>query len=174
MNPTTHSRFARNLLFFSLVSSFLGSGMSARSIGQESHVAVGPPSVATQTPLNYSSQDPDWLAFVAGKNRSSSSPWWPSWKLPNWKKPGTTGWWTSEKKTSSYSRSNKTTMQKISQTSKRWWDNTLEFLDPYAPPKERPNSPPSEPGFFNKLFGPKDNGPKFNSVPEWASQPMPK
>jgi hypothetical protein len=125
--------------------------------------------------MSYSSESPAWLTFVAGEDKSGSSSWWPSWKLPSWKKSGTTGWWTSEKEGStSYSKRNKNTMQKISQTSKRWWNNTLEFLDPYAPPKERPNSGQSEPGFFDKLFGPKDTVPKFNSVPEWAGQPMPK
>lgn len=174
MIPTTHPRFARAFLVFAIVSSFFGSGFETLSIGQEPPLAVGRSAVSSETPMNYSSENPEWLTFVAGKNKSGTGSWWPSWKLPSWKKSGTTGWWTSEKKASSYSRSNKTTMQKISQTSKRWWNNTLEFLDPYAPPKERPNSSQSDPGFFGKLFGPKDTGPKFNSVPEWAGQPMPK
>lgn len=174
MHPTIQPRFAHISFVFVLAFSLLGTGFGPRAIGQETQVTLGRPSVATEMPLNYSSQNPDWLAFVAGKKSASSNSWWPAWKLPSWKKSGTTGWWTSDKQASSYSKSNKTTMQKISQTSKRWWNNTLEFLDPYAPPKERPNSAQSEPGFFGKLFGPKDTGPKFNSVPEWASQPMPK
>ena len=142
--------------------------------GQEERGTLHRPALNTGDSLNYSSENPAWLEFVAGKSKSGGSSWWPSWKLPSWKTSGTTGWWSSDKKASSYSRNNKTTMQKISQTSKRWWNNTLEFLDPYAPPKERPNSSASDSGFFGKMFGSKEGSPKFNSVPEWAGQPMPK
>jgi hypothetical protein len=127
--------------------------------------------------MNYSSETPAWLEFVGDNGMTKGSSWWPSWKQPSWKMPSSkkssNGWWSSTKSKSSYSKSNKTTMQKMSQTSTRWWNNTLEFLDPYAPPKERPSSSRSEPGFFAKLFGRGEPEPKFNSVPEWASQPMP-
>jgi hypothetical protein len=65
-------------------------------------------------------------------------------------------------------------MQKVSQTSKRWWNNTLEFLDPYAPPKDVSSASQSKPGFFGKMFGGGSQEPEFHSVPEWAGQPMPK
>ncbi|MFN6128324.1 MAG: hypothetical protein ACK6DC_02670 [Planctomycetota bacterium] len=142
------------------------------AMGQEK-----PKEIAPAPAMNYSSETPAWLAFVANNSKSSGSSWWPSWKLPSWQMPrskkSSTGWWSGTKSKSSYSKSNKTTMQKVSQTSKRWWSNTLEFLDPYAPPKERPASSRSEPSFFAKLFGGGEPEPKFNSVPEWASQPMP-
>jgi hypothetical protein len=126
--------------------------------------------------VNYSSENPDWLAFIGNGSKSNAGSWWPSWKFPSWPTPKSTksgaGWWNSGKSGSSYSKNNKTTMQKVSQTSKRWWNNTLEFLDPYAPPKERPATARSNPGFFGKLFGGGEPAPQFNSVPEWASQPM--
>lgn len=140
---------------------------------------LAPAYSTSETPImNYSSEEPAWLAYVGDRGNSAESSWWPAFRIPGWKtasgKKSTSGWWSSPTSGSSYSRSNKTTMQKVSQTSRRWWNNTLEFLDPYAPPKERPAAPSSPPGFWGKWFGGGNSEPKFNSVPEWASQPMPK
>lgn len=149
-------------------------------VRSNSAVQTLPPANSTSETslMNYSLEEPAWLAFVGDRGKSADRSWWPAFQIPNWKaasgKKSTSGWWSSPASGSSYSRSNKTTMQKVSQTSKRWWNNTLEFLDPYAPPKERPAASSSSPSIWRKWFGGGSSEPKFNSVPEWASQPMPK
>ena len=162
--PSRQSFFS-SLFLIPAVASFLVSVAG----GQEKNVEFQP-----ERAMSYSSDSPAWLAFVAKPKAARGNAWWPDWKLPSWSPSSSPGWWSSSKKTSSYSRSNKTTMQKFTQTSKRWWSNTAEFLDPYAPPKERPSKGRSEGGFFGNWFGGGSSEPKFNSVPEWAAQPMPK
>jgi hypothetical protein len=162
--PSQRSFFATSFLI-PLVASLL----VPTAAGQEKRVEFQP-----EPAMSYSVDSPAWLEFVAKPKAARGTTWWPDGKLPSWSKSSSPGWWSSSKKASSYSKSNKTTMQKFSQTSKRWWSNTAEFLDPYAPPKERASKGRSDGGFFGNWFGGGSSEPKFNSVPEWAAQPMPK
>jgi hypothetical protein len=144
--------------------------LNSAAFGQAS-----PEGLEVRTAMDYSDEQPDWLIWVAGSRKSTSSTgWWPSWKMPSWGKSKSQGWWSSSKSGSSYSRDNKTFTQKVSQTSKRWWNNTLEFLDPWAEPKPKATQSGSSSGGFGKMFGWHESEQKFNSVPEWMGQPTPK
>lgn len=184
--PTTQTqgcfdgfRVGRNLSFrwFSLfiLAMAAGSGYAPFSFGQGAQNGS-----SVRTAMDYSDEQPEWLHWIAGSGKSSrNSGWWPNWKMPSWKMPGwgkskSQGWWSTTTPNSSYKKNNKTLTQKISQTSKRWWSNTVEFLDPWAEPKPKPGRSDSDSGGFGKMFGWQESEQKFNSVPEWMGQPTPK
>jgi hypothetical protein len=82
--------------------------------------------------------------------------------------------WSKKKGLTTYSRNNSTAWQKMSKTSKRWWNRTTELLDPYPEPKPLSASDSkSESGWFSGWFGKKDER-KFDSVNDFLSQPIPK
>ena len=71
-------------------------------------------------------------------NPSASKSWLPSMKMP--KMP----WSKSNPPVSSYQTSQKSTWDKMSATSKRWWNKTTAALDPYPDPKPPTYIPPSD------------------------------
>ena len=107
---------------------------------------------------------------IAAKKGSSS--WLPSFKAP--KMP----WSKSEPKVSSYSRSNGTTWNRMTKTSKKWWNKTTEVLDPYPDPKpsKYASSNASEKkktNWFTGMFQPKETK-KIETLPDWLRQESPK
>lgn len=77
--------------------------------------------------------EPEWLEWIASKNsksksKSAWSSWWPSGSKTKTARP-----------VRSYETNNKTLSQRLSMSSKRMWNKTTEWLDPYPDPK-----PPSE------------------------------
>ncbi len=93
-------------------------------------------------------------------------------KLPTWSK--------------SPKDSNKPSMyQRMSGTTKRWWDNTTDFLNPFndAPPPKKPestnwwrveeNPPEKSKGWFSGLWQPEEKPKKLETVNDFLKQPMP-
>jgi hypothetical protein len=77
--------------------------------------------------------EPEWLEWIASKNSKSNpksawSSWWPSGSKTKTSRP-----------VRSYETNKKTLTQRLSMSSKRMWNKTTEWLDPYPDPK-----PPSE------------------------------
>lgn len=77
--------------------------------------------------------EPEWLEWIASKNSKSNpksawNSWWPSGSKTKTSRP-----------VRSYETNKKTLTQRLSMSSKRMWNKTTEWLDPYPDPK-----PPSE------------------------------
>ncbi|MEQ1826045.1 MAG: hypothetical protein ABL921_08865 [Pirellula sp.] len=69
-------------------------------------------------------------------------------------------------------------MGKISKTSKRWWNNTLDALDPYPDPKPSKYSSMSESekkkgNWFTGMFQ-REEPKKIETVSDWLKQETPK
>ena len=115
------------------------------------------------------SRDSSPLYPSSSSTSGSKSSWMPTFKAPKmpWSKSGP--------KVGSYSRNKGSTWDKMSRTSKRWWNKTAEMLDPYpepAPEKYTPEKPKTN--WFTGWFSKKDDGKKIETVPEWLGQPSPK
>jgi hypothetical protein len=102
---------------------------------------------------------------------SKKTSWIPSMSMP--KMP----WSSSGPKVNSYSKNKTSTMGKISKTSKRWWNNTMEALDPYPdpkPPKYSSESSSEKKGnWFTGMFQ-RDEPKKIETVSDWLKQESPK
>lgn len=122
-------------------------------------------------PFAKSSSSRDSSPLYTKSSSSSKSSWLPSWKAP--KMP----WDSSGSKISSYQRSKTSTWGKINRTTKTWWRNTSEFLDPYPeprPPKyEEPSSSKKQSNWFTGMFT-KDEPKKVETLPDWLKQETPK
>jgi hypothetical protein len=110
--------------------------------------------------------------YSKSSSSGSKSSWWPSWKAP--KMP----WTSSGPKVSSYNRSKTSTWGKINKTTKSWWKNTAEFLDPYPDPKPPKYEEPSrsaakKSNWFTGMFY-KEEPKKVETLPEFLSQETPK
>ncbi len=122
-------------------------------------------------PFAKSSSSRDSSPLYSKSVSSSKSTWWPSWKAPKmpWSKSGPS--------VSSYNRSKTTTWGKINRTTKTWWKNTAEFLDPYPEPKppryEEPSSTSKKTNWFTGMFQ-KEEPQKVETVQDWLKQETPK
>ena len=114
--------------------------------------------------------EPQWLEWIAGKSsvtrpKSSSNSWG--------------SWWTPSKKSgspiSSYRRDNKTMSQRMWISTKRMWNTTASWLDPYPPPKPESAMRPGKKSWFSSWegWGGKSDKPT-QSVSEFIGQEHPK
>ena len=82
----------------------------------------------TWGPFSKSSPSRDSSPLYSSKPSSAKSSWLPTMKMPRMP------WSSNNQRPSSYPR-NPSTLKKLSNTSKRWWNKTTEMLDPYPDPK---------------------------------------
>jgi hypothetical protein len=112
----------------------------------------------------------DWNLFSADKPNPADSPlyassankkssWLPSWKMP----------WSSKQPSSSYSRNNNSTWDRMKKSSKRFWAKTAEVLDPYPDPKPPTSEPKKDSGFFSWFK--RDEPKQVKTVGDFLSQP---
>lgn len=92
-------------------------------------------------------QQPEWLEWIAskskpmGKSKSSSgswASWWGGMTKPKARGP-----------VSSYRRDNKTFSQRMWISTKRAWNTTASWLDPYPDPKPESPMRPAKKGWFS-------------------------
>ncbi len=110
-----------------------------------------------------SEKDPE-VVLIASSSQSKS--WWPEWKMP--KMP-----WTTAKKSpaNSYTRREPSRWQKMSKTTKRWWNKTADILDPYPDPKPASQTQSDKP-LFGEWFGAKKEPNKIENVTDYLKQPV--
>ena len=94
---------------------------------------------------------------------SSKSSWLPSMTMP------TMPWSTKGHRVNSYSRSNTSTLGKMSKTTKRWWNTTTEWLDPYPDPKPSAHSSSSDSkksnsNWFTGIFQKEETNRPMNEI----------
>lgn len=115
-------------------------------------------------------QEPQWLEWIAVKStknrpKSSSNSWG--------------SWWTPSKKSgspiSSYRRDNKTMSQRMWISTKRMWNTTASWLDPYPDPKPESAMRPGKKSWMSSWegWGGKSDKPT-QSVSEFIGQEHPK
>jgi len=140
-------------------------------LGPIAQAGDGPYSASSASGRAGVEQESDWLTWIAASNGGKSKSWFPTWSP--FKSSKSTG--SSLASQSSYSKNNKTTWQKMSMTSKRWWRKTAEFLDPYAPPKPTPGvtSKSSGSNWLTGWMKPKEEN-NIETVPEFLKQGLPK
>jgi hypothetical protein len=153
-----------NRMFFDKVARFL-----CFVVGVGALLTTGCASFKKSTPLG---QDKwDWNLFSDSKPDPVESPLYASsskkkssW-LPSWKSP-----WPSKKTSSSYSRNNGTTWDRMKKSSKRFWAKTAEVLDPYPDPKPESSTPPKKASGFSSWFK-REEPKKIETVQDWLDQP---
>jgi hypothetical protein len=89
--------------------------------------------------------------------------------MPEWKAPKMP--WSKPEKPNSYAKKNDTAWNRMSKTSKKWWEKTAEILDPYPDPKPEPPSyaKPKKPSMFASWFK-KEEPKKIESVNDFLKQ----
>jgi hypothetical protein len=112
--------------------------------------------------------DPEWLEWIASKNRKSNaksswSSWWPSGSNTKSSRPAR-----------SYGTNNKTMAQRFSLSSKRMWNKTAAWLDPYPDPK--PQSESKKSSWFSSWTNAWGSEPKkpSQSVSDFIGQEHPR
>ncbi len=83
----------------------------------------------TWGPFSKPSASRDSSPLYSSRSTSAKSSWLPTMKIPRMP------WSSNNQRVTSYPRSNTSTWTKMSKTSKRWWNKTVEMLDPYPDPK---------------------------------------
>jgi hypothetical protein len=108
---------------------------------------------------------------ASASTESKKSSWLPNWKTPRMP------WDSSGPRVSSYSKSNTSSLDKMSRTSKKWWKNTTDFLDPYPDPKPSKYAnnydKPKKANWFTGMFK-KNETKKIETLPDWLRQESPK
>jgi len=124
-----------------------------------------------------------WNPFAKSSSSRSSSPLYSrtssSSGQSSWLKMPRMPWANSNTpRVNSYSRNNSSTWNRMSKTSKRWWNKTTELLDPYPDPKPSTYSSLGETAnskgnWFTGMFSKKESdAPK--TVPDFLRQESPK
>lgn len=106
---------------------------------------------------------------------SAKSSWLPTMKMPTM--PWSSKSPRSNSYSNSYSRSNTSTLGKMSKTTKRWWNTTTEWLDPYPEPKPQSyssssDSKKSNTNWFTGMFEKEDTNRPMNEI-DFLRQPTP-
>lgn len=153
--------------FLSAASLGIGFLLAFGSIGSTAYAQF--PASSSKDASSASGQDSEeWLTWIAKSGKVKKSSWLPSWKPPTPSLP-----WSKPKGPTSYSTNNKTTVQKMSQASKRWWNKTAELLDPYPEPKTKSVTSESGKSWFSWFGGAKEER-RYNNVPDFLGGEMPK
>ena len=102
--------------------------------------------------------EPEWLEWIASKNskskpKSTWSSWWPSASKTKTSRP-----------VRSYETNNKTLSQRLSMSSKRMWNKTTEWLDPYPDPKPSSESNSKKSSWFSSWGNAWGSEPKKQSL----------
>jgi hypothetical protein len=121
-------------------------------------------------PLSKSAWSRDASPLYTNIASSEKTSWLPKWQSP--KMP-----WSKSPPVRSYPKPKTSTWNQINNTSKRWWNKTLELLDPYPEPKLPKYNPPSgkkpKSNWFGGMFQPKEP-PNPKTVTEFLGQDIPK
>jgi hypothetical protein len=169
MKKGRENRFLVKLILF-FVALAIGLAGPAQMQGQESGGADSERS-AGQVASVFDEQ-PEWLQWIATKSKKSKSQSSSSW--------GT--WWggtsgaTSRSPVSSYRRDNKSISQRMWISTKRAWNTTTSWLDPYPDPKPSSATRPAKKSWFSgwsEAWTEKDKKPS-QSVSEFIGQEHPK
>ena len=114
--------------------------------------------------------EPEWLEWIASKNpkskpKSTWSSWWPSASKTKTSRP-----------VRSYETNNKTLSQRLSMSSKRMWNKTTEWLDPYPDPKPSSESNSKKSSWFSSWGNARGSEPKkqSQSVSDFIGQEHPR
>lgn len=122
-------------------------------------------------------EQPEWLQWIASSKSNSAKPksWLTGWTKPSWTKSSWTApsvpLWSATKAPKSYAP-RKTTYQKFQDSSKQAWRKTVDFLDPYPPPKPASSSSSKKSSWFSGWSKPKEE--KIGSVSDFLKQESPK
>lgn len=114
--------------------------------------------------------------YISSTKSTSSGSWLPDWKMPQMKMPSmpTMPWSKSKSKVSSYQKPKPSAWQRMSKTSKKWWNKTAEVLDPYPEPKTTPSyteSTKKKSSWFTGWFQ-KEEPRKIETVNDFLGQEM--
>ena len=114
--------------------------------------------------------EPEWLEWIASKNSKSNtksawSSWWPSGSKTKTTQP-----------VRSYETNKKTLTQRFSMSSKRMWNKTTEWLDPYPDPKPSSESNSKKSSWFSSWGNAWGSEPKkqSQSVSDFIGQEHPR
>lgn len=140
---------------------------SRQAISQESTGSAGQVASVFES-------EPEWLEWIASKNAKSNPKSNP--------KSAWDSWWPSGSKTKtsrtvrSYETNKKTLSQRLSISSKRMWNKTTEWLDPYPDPKPPSESNSKKSGWFSSWGNAWGSEPKkqSQSVSDFIGQEHPR
>ncbi len=164
------ARFATFVTPHLLLACLLALGVEKTAISQDAGQAMDGAKVQFASGPRAADQDAwlNWIAQSGGNGSQGNKSWFSSWGTPK----SFSLWPKSKPVATSYSQNNKSTWQKMTMTSKRWWRKTAEVLDPYPEPKLESSmaSSSKKSNWMTDWMQPEER--KFNSVNDWAGQPM--